>query len=173
MEISRYTDERGEDYAHFLLHPGLYEVNPPNTASGLDLGEKYPDHKQEVRQFIHQEEDKSVEVCALLSPQMETKETYIETDFIDKVFGTEGPFGVLSDTGRVENFLEGTDTVLLSGELRGLCTSDVTSYLEGIGKSVVKCEMFPENQLEREHGIVYRKGTTPGIVKALRYESKF
>jgi hypothetical protein len=155
------------------LHPGLYDINPPNTASGLDLGEKYPDHKHEVRQFIQQEEDRSVEVCALLSPQMDIRETYIQTDSVDKVFGTEGPFGVLSDTGRVEDFLEGTDTVLLSGELRGLCTSDVTSYLEGIGKNVVKCAMFPEHQLEREHGIVYQKGKAPGIVKALRYESKF
>ena len=172
MEISEYTNERAGNYAHFLLHPGLYDISPPNTASGLELGEEYANHKQEVRRVIRKE-DMSVDVCALLAPRMELKETYIERDFVNQIFQTDGPFGAPIDTDNVEDFLEGTEAVILSGELRWLCTSDMTSYLEGIGKNVVEGEMFPEYQLERSCGIVHRNGEAPGMVKALRYESKF
>nr|EGQ40533.1 MAG: hypothetical protein J07AB56_12630 [Candidatus Nanosalinarum sp. J07AB56] len=78
-----------------------------------------------------------------------------------------------SDVGEIESSLEDRNPVLLSGEVHGLCTSDIARYLDDMGKDVVKNEMFPEHQLERDCGIAYRKGEPPAIVEALRYESKF
>jgi|GEM_PF-6037111 hypothetical protein len=138
----------GTDYAHTLLPPGVYDIHLSDTASGLDLDETHIS-QEEVQNLVKQERERDVELCELLPPRMELGDTYIDSDKVDQVFRVKGTSGVPSDVGEIESSLEDRNPVLLSGEVHGLCASDIARYLDDMGKDVVKNEMFPEHQLER------------------------